>query len=483
MGLDGVWRQVAALMNVMRIFCHAPKVCDGCPERGTFETMRVVHSFAGLVTLGVVISACYDDPTLQLVKVPRDAGAHEAGTPIVGGCGGAGCGGSDGGADSGDAGRRTPTPVPDPNYPTTHAPIPLLRYAHGNVLDAPKVVTVTFDNDTSRDFLEGFGDSITGTAWWDAVSAGYCDDRAKCVGHGAGAGHVRTASPGSSLADIAGNYAESAVKQYIAQQIQSGTFPVPDANTIYMLYTPDSLQVTLDGKRQCVDFGAFHNSMTLTAPGGTAPVTFTYAIMPRCSNADRMVTFTASHELVEAATDPIFDDVAKVQPGWTSTKDAWDFLSGGEVADRCFDFDRKGRDVYHQGPYTVTRSFSNLAASQSHDPCVPAPSPDKLPYFNVAPEYRDMLLLKVGEPVQVSLVAFTDAPLPAFNVDVLEQSGQLGMVDVLSLSLDRTTAQNGQELTLTITLNSSPGAGYAPFQITSTLGPFEHHWQFIVQPK
>lgn len=447
--------------------------------------MRVLRSLAVLLPIGIGMAACYDDPTLTLVKVPRDAGheaGHEAGASSAdaGAC--EGCA-TDAGIDSGDAGRRTPTPVPDPSYPTTHAPIPLLRYAHGNVLDAPKLVTVTFDDDPSRDFLERFGDTITTTPWWDAVSAGYCDDRPRCVGHGSGGGHVRTTSPGATLADRAGNGTQTQVKQYIATQIQGGSFPAPDANTIYMLYTPDSVQVSLDGKRQCIDFGAYHGSMTMTPPGAASPVTFAYAVIPRCSNADSVVTFGASHELIEAATDPVFDDAAMVQTGWTSTKDAWDALAGGEVADRCFDLERKGRDVYREGPYTVTRSFSNQQAALSHDPCVPAPTPDKLPYFNVAPEYGDVLTMKVGDTVQMPVVAFTDAPLPPFAVDAVEQSGQLGVVDVLTLSLDRATAQNGQELSVTITLNASPAIGFAPFEIRSTLGPFQHHWQVIVQPK
>jgi len=421
--------------------------------------------------------ACYDAPTYELVKVPREAGAEGGIASIEGGVA------TDAGADSGIDAGRVPTPVPDPNYPTTHAPIPLLRYAHGDVIDTPSVVTVTFDNDTSRDFLEAFGDTITATAWWDAVSAGYCDDRHECIGHGAGGGHVRTTSPGPSLADNAGNDVQTQLKQYIASQIQSATFPAPTANTIYMLYTPDTVSVTLDEKRQCVDFGAYHNSMTMTPPGASAPVTFAYAVIPRCSNANSVVTFTASHELIEAATDKVFDDKALVQTGWTSTTDAWDTLAGGEVADRCYDLDRKGRDIYHEGPYTVTRSFSNQAAAQSHDPCVPAPTTDKLPYFNVAPEYGDMLTMKVGDTIKIPVVAFTDAPLPAFDVAVVEQSGQLGLVDVLTLSIDREGAQNGQELFVTVTLNASPGVGFAPFEIVSSLGPFQHHWQIIVQPK
>ena len=444
--------------------------------------MRSLFAVVLVPLAGLMVFACDDGTTTtRLVKVPREAGTSDAGA------GGAGCVGSpceaDGGltADSGDAGERAPTPVPDPNYPTTHASLPLLRYAHGNVMDAPKVVTVTFDNDTSRDLLEGFGDTITATPWWDAVSAGYCDDRGVCVGRGAGGGHVRVASPGASLADAAGNTASSSLKLYIDSQIQSGAFPAPDARTIYLLYTPNSTTVTLDGNVSCRDFAGFHNSMVTTPPGGGAPVTFTYAVVARCQDADSVMTFVASHELIEAATDPIFDEVAKVQKGWTSTTDAWDVLGGGEVADRCFDLSGHRGDLYREGPYTVTRSWSNLAAAASHDPCVPAQPPDKLPYFNVMPEHGDVLTLKVGQPVTVPIVAFTDAPLPPVTLSVTEQSGQLGLLSVLNVSLDTETAQNGQVVNLTVTLVATPGLGYAPFVVTSTLGPFQHQSQFIVR--
>jgi hypothetical protein len=71
------------------------------------------------------------------------------------------------------------------------------------------------------------------------------------------------------------------------------------------------------------------------------------------------IEIVASHEFIEAATDP--------QP---INKPTYQFLMGqawyGEVADQC-------AKVYTEGHFTVTTSWSNAVASANTDPCVPAP--------------------------------------------------------------------------------------------------------------
>ena len=373
-----------------------------------------------------------------------------------------------------------PTPV-DSNYPTSHSPIPPVTYNGGNILDTPKIVTVTFDGDALRDVVEAFDDVITTTPWWTAVASEYCDTRPLCIGQGTSGGHVHvTASPATNYDDTSQN-TSSGLKIYIDQQIQSGLFPAPDAETLYVLYFPETTKISLDGSASCDTFGGYHNAMQSTPPGMTAPVTFAYAVLPRCSGSKSDLTFAASHEVVESATDPFISPDGQSYYAFGSTSDAWDIVGGGEVGDRCVDYSGQGQDSYQESGYTVQRTWSNKAAAASHDPCVPAPAVTDQPYFNMAPGGGDILTMTVGQTVTAELTAFSDGPLDPFTVEASETSEFLGLSDVLVLTLDQTTMQNGQVAHLTVNLQSPPTQGTATFVVTSTSGNISHDWSFIVQ--
>jgi hypothetical protein len=267
--------------------------------------VRAVFAIALMPAVALALFACGGGSTRHVSYViHREGGVDvisDAGTIAT--CGDGGCAPLDASVPP------PPVVVPDPSYPTPHAPIPLLRYHQGQILDAPRLVTVTYDGDPFRDFLEGFGDTITTTPWWDAVSAGYCDFRGACVGHGTSGGHVHLAALPPPHFDDAPGTQTSSLKQYIDANIQSGLFPPPDTSTIYLLYFLDGTSVSLDGKESCTGFGAYHNGMTTTPPGSSSPVTFAFAVVPRCMDGQNVVTLSASHELIEAASDPVYDTV------------------------------------------------------------------------------------------------------------------------------------------------------------------------------
>ena len=364
----------------------------------------------------------------------------------------------------------------------TEVPEPDVTYNGGNILDAPKIVTVTFDGDAMRDTMEAFDDVITTTAWWDAVSPEYCDSRGKCIGHGTSGGHVHVSTPpAGSYDDTAGN-GTSSLKTYIDAQIQSGLFPAPDENTLYVIFFPSTTSISLDGDTSCQTFGGYHNAMSSTPPEAGGPVQFTYAILPRCSGSQSDLTLSTSHEIIEAATDPFITTNAMGYYAYGSATDAWDYTGGGgEVGDRCFDLTGQADDTYDESSYVVQRSWSNAAAKASHDPCVPAPSPKTTPYFNMAPKGSDMLTMAVGDSQVIELTAFSDAPMGTFAIDAIEISDYVGLTNVLGLTLDETGVQNGQKAHLTVELQSSPSQGYAIFIVTSTSGAQQHSWSFLVQ--
>ena len=93
-------------------------------------------------------------------------------------------------------------------------------------------------------------------------------------------------------------------------------------NSLFMVFTPPGVEITSGSGKSCVNFCGYHGHI-----GGT---TF-YAAMPYpCPNgctggmgAFDALTFTASHEICEAVTDPTFT-------GW------WDSTTtGNEIGDFC----------------------------------------------------------------------------------------------------------------------------------------------------
>ena len=389
--------------------------------------------------------------------------------------------------DAGPDGTLPPDPL-DMTYPTMHTAIPQADFNGGKILKNPKLVTITFNTgaaddagmappDTMADMLEQFGDTITVSKWWDAVRDGYCDDKGNCVGQGTGGGHVRLASTDhvASYTDTAASGGPSTIQDFIKSHIADGSFPAPDADTLYMIYFPGSVSVTLDNSQSCSSFLAYHNSVTVTAPaddaGVPAPVDVAYAIMPRCRNNLADVTVSASHELAEAATDPHVDS-----PAYYMMNQIWATL-GGEVGDLCQSY--QGNDTYLEGPFTVQRSWSNKAAAASHNPCVPAPDG---PYFNVSPpNAADALAIKVGAQKTIQLTAFSDAPMADWSLDVQEYTRFQGGSNVLTLALDRTTVHNGSKPNLTITLTARPTNGLAYFALISSTGGTTHTWPMAVR--
>src|SRR6266852_3840875 len=126
--------------------------------------------------------------------------------------------------------------------------------------------------------------------------------------------------------------------------------PKPDGNTVYAVYLPTNTQINDIAFSSCGDFGAYHffgsNLVSTTEivpfPPFVIPVlepqSFAYTVVPAdCAIAgaanplDGMST-TATHELIEAATDPI------IVTGWIDNSKAGfnaDILMSGEAADIC----------------------------------------------------------------------------------------------------------------------------------------------------
>jgi len=387
-------------------------------------------------------------------------------------CGG-GSGASDGGEDAApdvvtqqDAGIDVvEAAAPDVGIDNYIAPLPvwqvtpLFDYVGGHLLTSVKVITVSFSSDDAALItrVQELDDTITQSAWWTAATSEYCElPSGPCIGPGTPAGHVvLTETAPTSLIDN-DDGTGSTVVSFIQDHITSGLFPPPDDQTIYVIYFPSGTSIQYDGDHSCSSFGAYHYSATFNLPdGGTQEGS--YAIEPRCSG-EPYITFAASHELIEAATDA---RPGKLQ-GWVMEDLAWQYYGDevGDICDHYWSFESTVTDSMYidtidgGAPFQVQRGWSNLSALAGHDPCVIPPSN---PYFNTAPgQSQQNVYLSVGESTTVQFTGFSDGPMPDWTISAIDMGSHYGSGNVLTLSLDTTTMNSGQVANLTITLNSEP---------------------------
>jgi len=119
--------------------------------------------------------------------------------------------------------------------------------------------------------------------------------------------------------------------------------PQPTPNSLYFVFTPPGVAISLDGSSSCTTFCGYHNDINGQ---------IFYAVMPYpdctgCTGALTVldaITSTTSHELSEAITDPI--------PG-----QGWYDDNNGEIGDIC------AWQTKQLGPYAVQLEWSNRAGS------------------------------------------------------------------------------------------------------------------------
>jgi hypothetical protein len=395
----------------------------------------------------------------------RSGGGADASTSIDGG-----------GVDaSPEAGGEGAAGVPEAAPPT---PMPAVQYLGGPILSSPEIVTITFQGDDTSLVadLEAFDDTITSTVWWKTVSSEYCaqppgSSASPCVGPGRGAGHVVLPTAASQYTDsLKGG--DSSIRALLTAGVASGAIPPPDAQTLYVVYFPVGTTVLLDGNASCApsSFASYHDNLGVTPPdAGAASIDVAYAIVPRCSSTEDATTVAASHEIVEAATDPSPENA----PAFELTDQVWTAF-GPDVADACAAVDADL--VTQESGYAVQRSWSNASALAGHDPCVPIPTGEV--YFNVAPaEGAETITLSVGQSAAIALYPTSDGPLSSWQVSAVAASGS-----PLAFSIDPPTVSAGTRTTLTVTLSAQPELGVDQlYGLVSQSTTGTHVWPMIVQ--
>lgn len=235
--------------------------------------------------------------------------------------------------------------------PGAHAPGPQVPNQGGPILQHPNVFTIAWHDDTdmggrleafTRDYLasDAFVQSMAEYGVSEATSAGLI-----------------------VLDDDAPATIDSGTLPALADTI-AAAHPATDA--LYAFVIPTSTQLLQPGTSETVcDTGGdgYHEE----TPSG-----FAFAVAIDCTHEFDARTFTLSHELVEASTDPHPDTA----PAYVT------YHPPAELADLCL-------VPTHLPPgdggtsYQVTRVYSNAVAQAGNaDPCRPAP--DGVAYFGAA---------------------------------------------------------------------------------------------------
>jgi hypothetical protein len=215
---------------------------------------------------------------------------------------------------------------------------PRLTYRGGPLLTAVEVFTIFWGPDWQQsslvDAVNGFFDFVLGSSLMDQLTEYSVPGQQ--IGHGTRIGTLTVTSPAppTSLPD-------ADIQTFVEQQVSAGAAPRPAQNTLYFVFLPSGVTVSLGGDSSCSTFCGYHDA--------TAEQLH-YAVMPYpdCSGCEGgltledALTVTSSHELCEAVTDPV--------PG-----QGWYDDSNGEIGDICA-WQTKQLDGY-----TVQLEWSNRA--------------------------------------------------------------------------------------------------------------------------
>jgi hypothetical protein len=154
---------------------------------------------------------------------------------------------------------------------------------------------------------------------------------------------------------------DAAIHTELNRLFTAGSLPAPTANNYYPVHFPAGVTVTApDGSQSCVVFCAYHGTYVRNG------VNVNYGVIPDqgggCAggcggNAQRVnnMDSVASHELIEAVTDPAVGLATVFGPPL-----AWYDMTNGEIGDICNG--QQGTTVGGDGvTYTIQLEFSNAA--------------------------------------------------------------------------------------------------------------------------
>jgi hypothetical protein len=225
-----------------------------------------------------------------------------------------------------------------------------LKYYGGPVIANVTVHAVYWGQNVAfQSHLNDFYSAIPNSSYLDWLSE--YDTPTMHIGRGsfAGATVIQPSHTSTQLTD-------EDIQAELGAQIDAGKLPPSDGkNDLYMIHFPSNVSITAGGDTSCVQFCAYHNTFQ------KADRMVIYGVMPdlkdtACaqgcggSAAQDNTTSVASHEMVEAITDPA---VGLAPDGPPVSPMAWYNDPQGEIGDICNA--RQGR----LNGFTVQLQWSN----------------------------------------------------------------------------------------------------------------------------
>jgi hypothetical protein len=239
---------------------------------------------------------------------------------------------------------------------------PHLNYYGGPVMPHVKTIAVVYGlagtfqpevTSTGAPSISSFLGGVTNSQYFDWLHE--YNTPSQAIGRGSFAGLYRIApGAGRNDADI---YDKADIQKALYAAMTTGRLPMPDGNTLYMVFTSKGHLIHMGGMNSRTGFCAYHGGFRRNG------ITAYYAVMPyeagnagcQFSNtAFNSLTYVTSHELIEAVTDPGVALATSYAPplGWYDP-------AFGEISDICAPnggviLGGDGRN------YAVTLNWSNI---------------------------------------------------------------------------------------------------------------------------
>jgi len=398
----------------------------------------------------------------------------------------------------------------------------------GRVLTAPVFVPIVYASDPYLPQIEAFVSAMGPSQYWHAVTSEYG------VGAGTTLPPVVLSEPAPAVVNDSfepvdgGTTLSSWLANELATDPRFGATHAPDAGlpdgaildagpdalggpaepppqAVYLLFYPVETTIFAPLGQSCLSFGGYHGSLTL----GDGSVAI-FAVIARCPSTTWTGTaawsLTASHEMVEAVTDPTYpkgyagldtQHYGQPVPGMNVAFDV-------ELGDMC----ESASPTAYINPtdpalsaFLVQRTWSNAAIVAGHDPCVPALAGEV--FYNAVPITPDAIAvlglgnedlgdsmpgvrLPVGGQVTFDLALYSDGDtggpwsvqLQAVYAENLMQAG-------LGATLSQSSGQNGDLIQVSLYSLAGFAAGPSSLVVSSATpaamaAGYANEWYFDV---
>jgi hypothetical protein len=273
------------------------------------------------------------------------------------------------------------------------------------VFPSPKLVTVTYAGFPYESEVETFGDFVVTSSWLATVGADYG------VGQGT---HTHVTLPESPPATVGDGDIQAMLRQKLADGVLPGGLRSADGGYIYLVFYPPGTSLS---SSKCVSdaTGNFvDHDWHLAVDDGSGR--FVYVVVGTCNGQSlHHLTLQASHELIEAATDPL----PVTQPTYRLPESSgWSAL-GGENGDLC---EVGAQNSVTEGGFTLQRIWSNRQAAAGQVPCVPAPPGEEFAVVRPVPD--SIYEAPAGTSLQVTLEGWATGPVTAWQANAVSATLQ-----------------------------------------------------------